>query len=104
MAFAPPATYWLLAAHGCRSSCAVACETAASGALLQAMDNLKAHTMSYAPSKGAYESYFRRIESRYSNVYFAPAAEEKTMLPEGLLATSVIFAPLLAAAYVVLRK
>ena len=71
--------------------------------LRQAMDNLKAHTMSYAPSKGAYESYFRKIESRYSSVYFAPAAEEKTVLPE-LLATSVMVAPLLAAAYVVLRK
>ena len=71
---------------------------------MQAMDNLKAHTMSYAPSKGAYESYFRRIESRYSNVYFAPTTEEKTRLPEGLLATSVMVAPLLAAAYVVLRK
>ena len=69
----------------------------------QAMDNLKAHTMSYAPSKGAYESYFRRIESRYSNVYFAPTAEEKTVLPE-LLATSVLFAPVLAVAYVVLRR
>ncbi len=67
------------------------------------MDNLKAHTMSYAPSKGAYESYFRRMESRYSNVYFAPTAEKKTLLPE-LLATSVMFGPLLAAAYVVLRK
>ena len=69
----------------------------------QAMDNLKAHTMSYAPSKGAYESYFRRIESRYSNVYFAPATEDRTVLPE-LFATSVMVAPLLAAAYVVLRK
>ena len=69
----------------------------------QAMDNLKAHTMSYAPSKGAYESYFRRMESKYSNVYYAPTTEDSTVLPE-LFATSVMVAPLLAAAYVVLRK
>ena len=60
------------------------------------MDNLKAHTMSYAPSKGAYEAYFRRVESSYSNVYFSSSdAEGDDLRLPTIMAASVVVAPLL---------
>ena len=59
------------------------------------MDNLKAHTMSYAPSKGAYEAYFRRVESRYSSVYFGPSDEAEDLRLPTFMAASVVVAPLL---------
>ena len=68
------------------------------------MDHLKANTISYAPSKGAYEAYFRRIESSYSNVYFAPNDEVEDLRVPTLVATSVMLAPLVLLGVKILQR
>ena len=68
------------------------------------MDDLKAHTMSYAPSKGSYEIFFRRIDSSYSNVYYTSGDEDEDLRLPTLMAASVVVAPLLLLGVKILQR
>ena len=60
---------------------------------LQAMDHLKAHTMSYGVGS-AYDSYFARLTGKWA-VYVAPEGSEKASSLDALMATAVLLAPIL---------
>ena len=60
---------------------------------LQAMDHLKAHTMSYGVGS-AYDSYFARLTGKWA-VYVAPEGSEKANSLDALMATAVLLAPIL---------
>jgi hypothetical protein len=62
----------------------------------EAAENLKAHTISYAPSKGEYDKYFRRIRSDWNSAYTAPEGESETdYMLTTVVATAVMLSPII---------
>jgi hypothetical protein len=62
----------------------------------EAAENLKAHTISYGPSKGEYEHYFRRIGSDWNSAYRAPEGEAETDYTlTTVVATAVMLSPII---------
>lgn len=62
----------------------------------EAAENLKAHTISYSPSKGEYDKYFRRMRSDWNSAYVAPKGEsEENYTLTTVVATAVMLSPIL---------
>lgn len=60
----------------------------------KAMDNLKAHTMSYSVTKDAYEKYFNRFTSDWNTVY-VPSSDDSTDVSKAvIIALLLMLAPL----------
>ena len=61
----------------------------------KAMDNLKAHTISYSVSKGAYEQYFNRFTGDWNSVYVAKEDDDSSEVTKSaIIALLVMLAPL----------
>lgn len=63
------------------------------GCGVQAMDNLKTHSMSYGVGS-AYDAYFARLSGQWAS-YVAPDGEQRSGV-DALVATAIILAPILA--------
>jgi hypothetical protein len=70
----------------------------------QAMEDLKAHTISYAPKKEEYAPYFGKLKSDWDTQYVASEVEKDGSLPATVAAVAVIAAPLLLFSALALGK
>lgn len=71
----------------------------------QAMEDLKAHTISYAPDKEEYAPFFGRLKSDWDTQYVASEEEkEEGSLPAMVAAVAVVSAPLLLFGALTLGK
>ncbi len=61
----------------------------------EAAENLKAHTISYAPSKGEYEKYFRKMSSDWNSAYVPSEKDSQTDLTTVMFATAVMLSPII---------
>ena len=60
----------------------------------KAMDNLKAHTISYSVSKGAYEQYFNRFTGDWNSVYVSTDQDSTDLTKTAIIALAVMLTPL----------
>lgn len=69
----------------------------------RAMDNLKAHTISYGVTKGAYDKYFNSLSGDWNAAYVASNDEDSTELTKVIIiASMVMLAPLVFLAVKIL--
>lgn len=69
----------------------------------RAMDNLKAHTISYSVTKGAYDKYFNSLSGDWNAAYVASNDEDSTELTKVIIiASMVMLAPLVFLAVKIL--
>lgn len=61
----------------------------------KAMDNLKAHTISYSVSKGAYEQYFNRFTGDWNSSYVSTDEDDSSEVTKtAIIACAVMLAPI----------
>eukprot|EP01024_Parvocaulis_polyphysoides_P010442 TRINITY_DN13560_c0_g1_i11.p3 TRINITY_DN13560_c0_g1~~TRINITY_DN13560_c0_g1_i11.p3 ORF type:complete len:157 (+),score=27.02 TRINITY_DN13560_c0_g1_i11:934-1404(+) len=68
-----------------------------------AMENLKAYSMSYSIQKGAYDEYFQRFTGQWNNVYYSSVGEEENNIVATIFATFIMVFPVLLVAVLVFR-
>eukprot|EP01023_Acetabularia_acetabulum_P021889 TRINITY_DN2162_c0_g1_i2.p1 TRINITY_DN2162_c0_g1~~TRINITY_DN2162_c0_g1_i2.p1 ORF type:complete len:385 (+),score=62.90 TRINITY_DN2162_c0_g1_i2:47-1201(+) len=60
-----------------------------------AMNSLKAYSMSYSIQKGAYDEYFQRFTGQWNNVYYSSVGEEENNTLATVFATTIMILPVL---------
>ena len=68
----------------------------------RAMDNLKAHTMSYSVTKGAYDKYFNAVSSDWNSAYVSSDEDTTELNKVIIIASAVMLLPLAFLAYKIL--
>ena len=68
----------------------------------RAMDNLKAHTMSYSVTKGAYDKYFNAMSGAWNTTYVATEEDARELTKATLIASAVMLTPLAFLAFKIL--
>lgn len=68
----------------------------------RAMDNLKAHTMSYSVTKGAYDKYFNSLSGDWNAAYVSSEEDVTESNKVIFLAAAIMLSPLLLLAIKIL--
>ena len=70
----------------------------------RAMDNLKAHTMSYSVTKGAYDKYFNSLSGDWNAAYVSNEEDTTELNKVIILASAVMLSPLVFLAIKILSN
>ena len=68
----------------------------------RAMDHLKAHTISYGVTKGAYDKYFNAMSGAWDTAYVATEEDAKELTKATIIASAVMLTPIAFLAYKIL--
>lgn len=70
----------------------------------RAMDNLKAHTISYSVTKGAYDKYFNSLSGDWNAAYVSNDEDTTELNKVIILASAVMLSPLVFLAIKILSN